>query len=509
MGVYDPIKNYNVLINGHGTGFAPPSDASYDQMVGSLQILDAISPSLPLRSSVDLSTDHCFPIVGDQMGQGSCAAWAATYYATGYVIAKTYNWTHAHLGYKSQLLSPAWTYNKCNGGSDGGSGMWENMNVAKTVGVARLLTMPYDDSDPVSWGDETAWRDAPAYRAGQVYTVPHNITTIKAVVARGFPITFALDANSFANFGSDDVLGSNDMTASLNHGNTIVGYDDAKIDLESGEIGAFKMVNSWGYHWGPELNGYYWMTYQAFLGAWNSVGLNYVDALYVNGSSPKLLGVWTLDPAPDRSSSIHVGIGSHGAPLQVRHPIWNGGSNSMHPYPEFMCLDITEFLSSWTGNVSEFFLEFGYANHSGNITSFHVEYFKDAYTAGYPTCRSPPSPNVPLMTPGYVAAWFRDFDAITVNIAKYGIGAVVTMKNTGSMMLWNIPWSIISKGHLLLDSGETDGAIPSLAAGQSVTITKSVFGVGKITVEARCNDIENVSKTVNGYAFLMFTFGMR
>lgn len=153
LGVYDPSKNYNVIFGGHGTGFAPPTEEEWNSMVGSIEIVDGVKMTAgSLKASVDLSADPCFPAVRSQGGQGSCAAWAATYYAAGYLQAKDNGWTQASSGNNDNLLSPAFTYNKCNDGSDSGSSMWGNGKIMQTVGVCRWSQMPYDDSDCISWG---------------------------------------------------------------------------------------------------------------------------------------------------------------------------------------------------------------------------------------------------------------------------------------------------------------------------------------------------------------------
>ena len=432
LGVYDPTKNYNILIDGHGTGLAPPTEKSYEHMVGNIQKIDQVIPPAPLIAFFDLSTDPCFPQVGDQGQQGSCAAWAATYYCSGYVIGKKYNWDLASQGNSDQLLSPAWTYNKCNGGRDRGSFMDDNMVVTQTVGCSRMSQMPYNPSDAVGWGTEAAWRDAPSYRANTVYEVPHNINTIKTLVSSGYPITFALDAYSYSYFGSDNVLGSNVMLSELNHGNTIVGYDDAKQDAETGEVGAFKIVNSWGY-WGPNHNGYYWMTYQAFLGSWNYGSLNYIDCLYVP-NHPTLLGVWLFNPQPYRSASVELGIGPYGSPLETRVPWWDGSSSVMHNYPSFMCLDITEFYDKWAMGVDSFYLKIGDAAHDGTITSFKVEYYNSSYVPGNPTRVSLESPNTPKNTPGYVTASIQIIDNIRPYWRSQGESATGILRGTSIIL---------------------------------------------------------------------------
>ena len=223
---------------------------------------------------------------------------------------------------------------------------------------------------------------------------------IKNAVESGYPVTFALHASSYNNFGSDNVLGLDAMLSSYNHANTIVGYDDSIIDIESGEIGAFKCVNSWGSTWGPNNNGYYWMTYDAFKGSQNVYPVCWFGDLYTD-SDPKLLGVWELNPQSDRDANIELGIGSYSNPLETRTPWWDGHSVTMHSYPSFMCLDITEFYNDWITSSNNFYLEFGNSLYNdGIVSSFKIEYYDISYITGSPTQISPESGDVPLTTPG-------------------------------------------------------------------------------------------------------------
>jgi len=404
LGVYDRSKNYNVLFNGHGTGLIQPTEEQYEQMGSYLRVVDNIIPSAPLPSSYDLSTDPSFPIIGNQGLQGSCAAWAATYYCNGYIQAKQNNWNQAYLGNTDQLLSPAWTYNKCNRGVDQGSMADWNMYVMQSVGVCRWSQMPYDDSDYISWGTENAWRDAPPYRINNIYSISkEDITGIKNLINSGYPVTFALDASSYDYFGTDDVLGSTAMQYDINHVNTIVGYDDSKTDVQTGEVGAFKIANSWGTTgWqDPDDDGYYWMTYQAFSGGWNTVQNNWCDDLYIT-DYPKLLATWRFNPQGDRSASIQLGIGPYGNPLDTKVPWWDGSSEEMHSYPAFMCVDINEFYNEWVTGASSFYLAVGDAVNDGTITSFKVEAYDTSYVPGSPSRVSPESPDTPKNTPCYV-----------------------------------------------------------------------------------------------------------
>jgi hypothetical protein len=101
-------KDYNTLINGHGTGLAPPTENDLDNLIGKKFIKNIIPERdpQPPGANYDFSTDIYFPAVGSQGGQGSCAAWAITYYAYGYLEAKDYGWD-ASSGNANYLMSPA------------------------------------------------------------------------------------------------------------------------------------------------------------------------------------------------------------------------------------------------------------------------------------------------------------------------------------------------------------------------------------------------------------------
>lgn len=270
LGIRDPTKNYNIIIDNHGTGLAPPSIEDYEKMIGTARITDGVNGYPTLPSTIDHSQEPCFPAVGNQESLGSCASWATAYYANGYQQAHDLNWTLASSGNESQLMSSKWAYNYVNGGQDRGAHTWENGDLIRTVGCARMSTFPYDGSDYTSWAPEEAWRDAPEYRCGDVNFIRTTddtaITLVKNLLFTNHTMPFAFDASTYSSgLGSgDDTIISTEMRSSMNHANCIVGYNDTKSS--GGETGAFKCVNSWGASWGSAWNGngFYWMTYEAF-----------------------------------------------------------------------------------------------------------------------------------------------------------------------------------------------------------------------------------------------------
>ena len=127
-----------------------PSEKELHKMIGQVRILESRSVS-NLRTSgpiYDLSNETYFPIVGDQGMQGSCAAWAITYYSMGYLEARDNGWD-ASSGNTSCLLSPAWSYNKATSDSGPGSSLVGNAQVIKDFGAATWLTMPYDQLNDI------------------------------------------------------------------------------------------------------------------------------------------------------------------------------------------------------------------------------------------------------------------------------------------------------------------------------------------------------------------------
>jgi hypothetical protein len=404
VGVREAGRDYNVIINGHGTGLAPPYEEEWERAVGSLKVVDSVSAvGDGPAATFDMSSEPYFPAVGNQAGQGSCAAWAMTYYDYGYLEALDNGWTDASAGNQMHLISSAWTYNKVNGGGDYGSWTSTNGYIIRDWGTATLSTMPYNDDDPLSWGGQAAFREAPLHRASDVYFVDFNgnatVTSVKNLLSSHIPVTFALDAYEFGPSFSDGntIMSASEYSSSdLNHAQTFVGYDDSITD--DGEVGAFKVVNSWGTHDGYTDHGYYWMTYDCFKEIGDMLFLTYIADMpdYV----PSMLSVWHFNSAPSRNANIEVGIGPHGSPLDSRSPYYEFDSDvSM---PTFMCLDISEFSSEYEAGTEDFYLEIGSSSMTGTISSFRIENYVGSFVPGIADQVSAQSPDVPSNNPDYV-----------------------------------------------------------------------------------------------------------
>ncbi len=396
IGVYQPGKDYNELINGHGTGLTPPSEEDYNDWVGSLTVVEDVYSTNDLTGAVDLTENQYFPPIGNQGSQGSCASWSTAYYANTYLQAKTYGWD-ASSGDEDHLMSPSWVYNKINGGSDGGSNLVDPMNLVVSLGNSDLQKMSYDDTDHTSWGSENAWRDAPQHRTTGVETTDvSNIDVIKSWLSEGYPVTMAVDGDQY-NFDGDNVLSSSEYSAgSPNHANTLVGYDDSISD--DGETGAFLIANSWGPSWGPNDDGTYYMTYDCFQNLyWTDVS-RYTGAVYDSNSHPDKVITTELSTTGARDATVEVGRGSPSSPEDSNSIPWNGGNSN---FPSFMCFDTSDL----GGSSSQYYVSMDSASSSSTISTVIGESYTNGYNAGNPD-DSYESTDTPVSTPGTASVEF-------------------------------------------------------------------------------------------------------
>ncbi|MGM0509519.1 MAG: hypothetical protein ACQESD_00115, partial [Thermoplasmatota archaeon] len=114
MGVYQPGRNYNKMYGDKGTGLAPPTEEQYNKIATDLKVADngrlytmgepdEVSQILlnddgeSIQSGdgstyYTLTDEDYMPPIGNQGGQGSCAAFSATYYGLTNLMAQDYNY---------------------------------------------------------------------------------------------------------------------------------------------------------------------------------------------------------------------------------------------------------------------------------------------------------------------------------------------------------------------------------------------------------------------------------
>ncbi len=252
IGVAEKGKNYNKIINGHGTGLRPPTEEQWARIQQTTRIVDSLKSGGPLGAplSVDLSALKSFPPIGNQGSQGSCASWSTTYYIKTFQEALEHNWDlstvkmigswpHQPDSMQDKLFSPNFVYHQINGGADTGSYSTDNTDILSNIGAASWQTFPYYDTDKTSWPSEAAWREAPLYRSnipaagdyGMAYSVyitsAAQITILKTLLENNIPISISVNADLYQNLTAQDVWNeTNYQPTSTNHANTIVGYFD-------------------------------------------------------------------------------------------------------------------------------------------------------------------------------------------------------------------------------------------------------------------------------------------
>ena len=468
MGTKDLNTDYNLQMEGSGTGLAPPSELDYELMAGSYVLTSTSAADLTATSSssFDLSTSGSFPAVGNQGSQGSCAAWALTYYAYGYMEAADNGWTSAKSGSTSQLMSPAWTYNRLND-YDQGSSIVANGWVIKDWGVPTLATMPYAASDYTSWGSDNAFREAPLHRASAVtYASDYSAATIKSLVQAGKPVTFALDGYQFGSAFSDNPTGSKIITSAEyspttpNHAQTIVGWDDAKT--EDGDKGAFRVVNSWGTAWGE--SGYYWVTYSAFA----EMAPKYVP-VYIEDRidySPTTMAVWHFDSAPGRDTTFTLKLQNNATGATVASKTFYYRSSFINgavpKQANYMAVDITDMVSSYSTTNCKFAIEFSGGVTQGIISSFKVERYDGGYSAGKASQISRQSSGLPKATTGAVTTYLAPYAKMTYSDALESSG--ITFSSSGSSSWVPVVHQSMNGGDALQSGDIPDSRSSTLSA---------------------------------------------
>lgn len=247
-----------------------------------------------LPDVVDLSTSKYFPPIKSQGDQGSCVAWAQGYYQFTYEMNKT-------LGREStaeNLFSPSFVYNMANYGEDTGCFPSTAFNNMKKIGVATWNTIPYNKEVHGDWfAEESIWQEAAQYRIADFKVLPNfrtgsgkhvehpddpDLTQIKTLLSEGKILTFGAyiyrwklgtiksNPSCPANepyVGEEVILSTSpDIGTGYGHRMTLVGYNDnIWVDInknntvDKGEMGAFKVANSFGPWW--KNDGFIWMAY--------------------------------------------------------------------------------------------------------------------------------------------------------------------------------------------------------------------------------------------------------
>jgi hypothetical protein len=204
------------------------------------QLQDLLTKAPPefratLPDKVDLSPT--MPPPRAQAATSTCVSWAVTYAAASQAAGRA--------GLGKVALSPSFTYNQvardryCRAGTR----ISQTLNLLRDVGAVPVERFAFDGGWCGRLPTEAELRAAAKYRIKGWHAFDAKVLdAVKAHLARGVPVIFAMRTGSKMRahrgdgvfHGDDSVLGGHAMVA--------VGYDDSRQ--------AFLIQNSWGRTWG-------------------------------------------------------------------------------------------------------------------------------------------------------------------------------------------------------------------------------------------------------------------
>lgn len=259
------------------------SDYDFENMGAMSVDTSQVLMGAALPTSVDNSTLPSFPPIGQQKWN-NCAPWAMGYYQFTHNNGLTLGWVN-NTADKTKKCSPKFIYNLINAGTDNGSYWSDNFNTLQKHGCISWANFP-EDSNYKEWDtNPDHWKDAIQYRSNGVQYI-YNVDTqagldqAKQILNNGYVLTYGTYINSwqYTTIKSNPQSSSNSLTGKSvlryvngtngSHAMTIVGYDDnAWVDInnnnvvDTGELGVFKIANSWGTSWGH--SGFMYVSYDA------------------------------------------------------------------------------------------------------------------------------------------------------------------------------------------------------------------------------------------------------
>jgi hypothetical protein len=234
----------------------------------------ALRAGIPIAASNDLASQ--LPPIGDQGNQGSCIAWAASYYYKTWSEKQEHTaWSISNTRYE---FSPSFVYNQINGGADNGSNFDDAFALLQNKGDVDIAEFPYNQNNCTAQPTAMQFQEAKPYRIPSgwsyfwqrnvygPYSPGNDITNARATLASGKLIVMAIPIyNDWPDYGSNaarayyDYNGSSSLAGG--HGVCICGYDDNANPggADADHRGGFKMVNSWGPSWNG--NGFVYLSY--------------------------------------------------------------------------------------------------------------------------------------------------------------------------------------------------------------------------------------------------------
>lgn len=296
FGIVSELNASAIEIEEHGLGVPPIEELNVEEYTERFSDSTEQSSGKNLRlaepgaaSSCDLSEQINFPPIGDQGSLGSCTSMATTYYQFTYEAYKNSGINLKNDDNHDLIYSPAWPFNFTNGGNGGGAFIYKAYDVLKNHGALKLEDYPYDINNfNFSWSNNTeAMIEALNIRITEdglinvaANNASNNLGSVKQILygtdgTDGHVLTFSTQVSGWQYAqGTNLDTNSNEWVAYRcndgggGHSMTIVGYNDnIWCDInengiqDNGELGAFKVANSWGTSY--KNDGFVWVSYDA------------------------------------------------------------------------------------------------------------------------------------------------------------------------------------------------------------------------------------------------------
>jgi len=188
-----------------------------------------------LPQKVDLATGVI--LARDQGQIGSCGSFATSNSAT-IMIRRRDGLPISNRSW----LSPSFLYNQISP-NDQGSAYYDNLELAKSAGIATAISFPYTLNVNLRPGTN-AFHDAARNKIAEWRMIEHDdVNTFKSFLAKGFPILVSI--NTYPNFNTySGGIYVPEGSPSGRHAVVVTGYDDS--------AGTFIALNSWSEAWGGE-----------------------------------------------------------------------------------------------------------------------------------------------------------------------------------------------------------------------------------------------------------------
>lgn len=190
-----------------------------------------------------------FPPVKNQGSQASGTAWSAGYGAMTYIMREKFNESE-------YICSPAYIYNKLNGGANLGVELVDVLNLLKTSGCPEMGLMPYREYDYLYKPGFEAEVNASRYKVDGFGRVDFtDVNQVKAHLLQKKPVIFTMTV--YENFlKNENFVWSGPVGGPRGrHTMVVIGYDD------NNEY--FIIQNSAGEEWGDK--GYVAIQYAWFI----------------------------------------------------------------------------------------------------------------------------------------------------------------------------------------------------------------------------------------------------